>query len=108
MRSQIRESDIEAALVRFAKKLGIYTRKFTSPAHRGVPDRVFVIGGRVLFMEIKRPGEVPTALQKHEMELLRKVGANVEMVDNALDGRNVLLHLVSCQPRTKCCGHELL
>lgn len=93
MPSPIRERDVEAALVRFAKKLGIYTRKFTSPAHRGVPDRVFIVGGRVLFMEVKRPGGVATALQKHEMELLRQAGVQVVLIDNVPDGKTRLLEL---------------
>lgn len=90
-RSKPRESSVEAAIVRFAKESGVYTRKFASPARRGVPDRIFVYRGRVLFLEVKRPGEEPTPLQLHEIGLLRAAGANAEWCDNADRGRCLIV-----------------
>ena len=58
------EKEIEAKLVLFAKSLGIICYKFTSPSRRSVPDRVMVLpGGRVIWMELKRRGQKPTASQ---------------------------------------------
>ena len=85
-----RESSVEAAIVRYAGERGILTRKFASPARRGVPDRIFVRDGVVLFLEVKRPGEEPTPLQEHELGLLRQHGANAEWCDSAAAGRAVL------------------
>lgn len=70
------ESQLEAALVRYARAKGILTYKFSSPAHRGVPDRIFIHQGRVLFLELKRPGNVPTKLQEHVMAEMCEAGAN--------------------------------
>lgn len=69
----------------------MYTRKFASPARRGVPDRIFVHQGRVLFLEVKRPGEKPTPLQEHEIGLLRSAGANADWCDSADRGRCLII-----------------
>lgn len=86
----MKESAIESALVRHAKKLGIYTTKFTSPSRRGVPDRIFIYKGVVLFLELKAPGGKPTKLQMHEMRELGGQGANVMWTDNLELGRKLL------------------
>ena len=92
----MRESAVESALVAFAKKNGIWTRKFSSPAHRGVPDRIFIRMGKVLFLEVKRPGEKPTQLQEYELQLIRNAGGMAAWVDSVELGivtlRNYLMH----------------
>ncbi len=90
MASKILESQVEAGLVRYAKKHGIYTRKFTSPSQRGVPDRIFAYNGRVLFLEIKRKGEKPTKLQKYELEQLQEAGIAASWVDNVESGIDMI------------------
>jgi hypothetical protein len=78
------ERQVEARICDYAKMLGILTYKFVSPAHRGVPDRIFVFpGGQVAFMEVKRNGEEPTSLQKSEMGKLSAQGALVAWFDDA-------------------------
>ena len=88
----MRESAVEAALVAFAKKNGIWTRKFSSPAHRGVPDRIFIRMGKVLFLEVKRPGEKPTQLQEYELQLIRNAGGMAAWVDSVELGVLTLRH----------------
>ena len=73
------ERDIERRLVEWCRKNGVYTRKFTSPANRGVPDRVCIRDGTTLFIELKRQGNKPTALQLREIDLIRKAGAKAEV-----------------------------
>lgn len=84
------ESSVEAALVRYAKERGIYTRKFASPARRGVPDRIFIKHGVVVFMEVKRPGEVPTPLQLHEQKQIADHGGIAVWCDSVAAGKNLL------------------
>lgn len=76
-----RERDIESGLRRQVEKKGGKFMKFTSPGSDGVPDRIAVLpGGRVWFVELKREGEKPTAIQKWQMEQLRKMGCNVALI----------------------------
>ena len=86
----IREKDIETALVKRIKDLGGLPYKFTSPGHRAVPDRLCLLpGGRTLFIELKRPGGRPTALQAHEHERLRGLGFEVLVIDSKEAARAV-------------------
>lgn len=76
-----RERDIESGLRRSVERMGGKFMKFTSPGNDGVPDRIAVLpGGRVWFVELKREGEKPTAIQKWQMEQLRKLGCNVALI----------------------------
>lgn len=76
-----RERDIENGLRRQVKRMGGKFMKFTSPGNDGVPDRIAVLpGGRVWFIELKREGEKPTAVQKWQMKQLRALGCNVALI----------------------------
>jgi hypothetical protein len=81
-KSIILERDLEAKVVRYAHDLGLLAYKFTSPAHRGVPDRLIVGRGRVLFLELKRKGCVPTALQARELERINQRGVAAGWADD--------------------------
>ena len=70
------EKQIEAYLVRRVRELGGMAYKFTSPAHRGVADRIVCMpDGSTWFVELKAPGGRLSPLQKHfqsEMARLRQ------------------------------------
>jgi Holliday junction resolvase len=89
----MREAEVEKKIVQLAKTLGIYTRKFTSPSHRAVPDRIFICGGVVLFLEIKAKGKRPTESQRHEMALIAAAGGLVGWVDNVESAKSYLMRL---------------
>lgn len=85
------EKSIEKKVCEYAAKRGCYVRKYTSPARRGVPDRIFITPtGHVFFIEFKSRGKQPTELQMKEIELLRKVRADVEVVDSVELGEQVV------------------
>ena len=84
------ESKIESKLVKFCRENGICTRKFASPSNRGVPDRIFCKNGKVLFLELKRTGEKPTALQYRELDTLQRQGMKATWSDNYEDAAQVL------------------
>lgn len=88
---KVREKDVEKKGNKWAKAHGWYQRKWTSPGHRGVPDRIYVKNGVVVFFEWKRPGEEPTALQKDEIALLRAHGANAYWGDSVESLKTALL-----------------
>jgi hypothetical protein len=59
------ERDVERKLVKGVAALGGVAYKFTSPAHRGVADRLVLLpGGRVIFVELKTDKGVLSPLQK--------------------------------------------
>lgn len=62
----MRERDIEAYFVRRVKEAGGLQRKFVSPGHRGVPDRIVILRGAVYFVELKAPGKFLRADQLRE------------------------------------------
>lgn len=80
---RVRESDIEAHLVKRVKEAGGVAYKFTSPQRRSVPDRLVLMpGGSAWFAELKAPGAVPTEAQAREHKRLRALGFEVEIVDS--------------------------
>lgn len=69
------ENAVEQYLTREVKKIGGISRKWSSPSHRGVPDRIlFFDNGQIYFVEVKRSHGKPTALQLKEVKILRKYG----------------------------------
>jgi hypothetical protein len=79
------EKQLEAKIVKYCKAHDILCYKFTSPAHRGVPDRLLIKGGKVLFLEIKKKGCLPTTLQTHEICRLRDHGVPATWTDSYED-----------------------
>ncbi|QTP33518.1 hypothetical protein B7759_02112 [Burkholderia glumae] len=77
------EKTVEAYLVERVRALGGEPYKFTSPARASVPDRIVVLPpGRVYFIEVKRPGGKLTRGQEREHEHLRRLGADVRVLDS--------------------------
>lgn len=76
------ERDIEQALIKSVRKAGGLCLKFVSPGWSGVPDRLCLWpGGKVNFVELKRPGAKPRPLQIRRAEQLRRLGFQVEVID---------------------------
>jgi Holliday junction resolvase len=82
----VREKQVEQHLVKRVSERGGYALKFTSPSRRSVPDRVCVLpGGKLIFVELKAPGELPTEAQVREHQRLRVLGHIVLVLDSKLD-----------------------
>lgn len=77
----IRERDIEKRAVDIAKKAGWLCYKWVSPSQRGVPDRIFIKDGRIVFVEFKAPAKRPTQLQAQIIRRLRDAGCEVYVCD---------------------------
>lgn len=76
------ERSVEAEFVRQGGARGVWVLKFVSPGVAGVPDRVCLApGGKVAFVELKRRGAVPRALQRWVHRRLRHLGFRVAVVD---------------------------
>ena len=70
------ERDIERALVGMVKRRGGLCLKWVCPGFAGVPDRIVLLpGGRVVFVEVKRPrGGKVAPLQEWWAGKLKKLG----------------------------------
>ena len=78
----MRERDVEQALIRAVRKEGGLCLKFVSPGWDGAPDRMCLfLGGKMSFVEVKRPGGKPRPLQVRRHEELRKLGFPVYVID---------------------------
>ena len=77
----MKESTIEARLVREVKKRGGLCYKFTSPGSPGVPDRIVVLpGGTTVYVELKTEIGRLANIQKWQIGELRKRGATVRVL----------------------------
>ena len=77
------ERQIEKRLVAKAKAMNGLALKWVAPSFAGVPDRiVFFPGGRVVFVELKRPGGKLRPIQERVIGLLRGLGADVRVIDS--------------------------
>lgn len=85
------EKEIEAKVCEYARNKGVLAYKFTSPARAAVPDRLFIApDGRVWFCEFKREGQKPTSAQDREHTRLRQQKVNVFVIDNVIEGKNMI------------------
>lgn len=79
------EKTVEAYLLASCRQAGLLCLKFTSPARRGVPDRI-VIGPRsTAFVELKKPGETVRRNQREMHTKMRRYGAVVHVIDDEKD-----------------------
>lgn len=69
----VRESDIEAYLVKRVNDAGGEIRKTKWIARNGAPDRIVMLRG-AHFVELKRPGETLEPHQDREHNRMRKHG----------------------------------
>ena len=78
------EKEVEKALIKAVRKSGGICLKFVSPGWSGAPDRICLWpGGRVAFVETKRPGAKPRQLQERRLCQLRRLGFIAAVIDNA-------------------------
>lgn len=80
------EKQIEEKFCRDAKALGCRVIKFLNPSTRGAPDRlVLTPKGIAIWVEFKRPGEVPRHEQVKYMKDLNRLGFLAVWTDSAED-----------------------
>lgn len=90
-----REFKVENYLLKEVEKIGGKCYKWVSPGHDGVPDRIVMFMGCVIFVETKRPGGKPRKLQKKRLEELQLQGMNTSVVDSKESVDSVVAYLVS-------------
>lgn len=77
------ETRIEKHLKNRVKKQGCLALKFTVPGMSGMPDRLILLpGGKVYFVELKKPGGKLKKLQQKRAEMLKALGFSVYCLDS--------------------------
>jgi hypothetical protein len=74
------EKHIERKLVEGIRKLGGVAVKFASPGSAGWPDRLIIIRGRVIFVELKTATGRLSPMQAHRLEQLVGLGMWVDVL----------------------------
>ena len=90
----MRESTIEKAVVDYAKANGCLTIKNATPGHRGVPDRMFIRSGKVLFVEFKALGKLPTKIQYKWLSDLWAHGVPAVSVSSIAEGKEAIFAML--------------
>lgn len=76
----VRENKVERYLDKEVRALGGITRKWVCPGVDGVPDRIVIHRGRVMFVEVKTVGGTLSPAQSREQRRLLSHGAWVTTV----------------------------
>lgn len=82
------ESTFERKLCEHIKSLGGKAYKWASPGAPGVPDRIAILpGGRIIFIEVKRPGlsDGLSIRQKKVISTLEGLGCTVWRISDMED-----------------------
>jgi hypothetical protein len=88
---RVKEKRIEDAVVRWAVERGCEVVKLPASTFKGIPDREFYLpGGLSQLMEFKRPGEVPTRIQKAVHSRFERLGHKVYVVTSVEQGIAIL------------------
>lgn len=95
----MRESELERRFRRLTMQAGGKAYKFVSPGNDGVPDRIVILpGGRIGFVELKRPGEVPRKLQQFQLGELERLGCYTAVVDSMEQAEAVISEIQKQSP----------
>lgn len=77
----MREREIESRLRYGVKKLGGLCYKFVSPGNRGVPDRIVILpGGVVYFVELKTEVGRLSKIQCLQLKRMERLGVQVRVL----------------------------
>lgn len=77
----------------------VFSVKLAKTSERGYPDRAFLLpGGRVVFIEFKRPGEGPTERQKLIHERLAYHGFPVHVCSSVKEAVEIIRAALGAAP----------
>lgn len=91
------EEYVEGYLRDRVKVAGGTCPKWVSPGKRGVPDRIVILDGHVVFVETKARGGTPSPLQLVRHRELRAAGADVRVIDTRAQVDDLIRELTASQ-----------
>lgn len=84
------ESALEELVRDKAEAAGWIVRKVRWIGRRNCMDRFFLKDGRIVLIEMKKPGETPNANQQREIDLFVAAGAEVHVCDSHMKALRIL------------------
>ncbi len=84
------ESVHEGLVIDKAQAAGWIARKMKWVGRRNAMDLFFLKDGRIVLIEMKKPGEQPRPTQEREINRFRAAGAEVHVCDNYISALNAL------------------
>lgn len=78
----MKEQQLETHLCWAIRRIGGICWKFTSPGLTGVPDRICMMDGKCVFVEVKTTGKQPRPLQIARMKELQRQGFTCIVLDH--------------------------
>lgn len=89
--SNVKETVVEKYLDAEVRRRGGFTVKLQPKGYKGIPDRLVVLPGRMLVVEVKRPrGGVTAALQFWWRDRFQALGHEAHIVRNTREVDEVL------------------
>lgn len=89
------ESKIEKESVKEAIKNGWFSFKLLSTLFKGLPDRVFIKNGKVVFIEYKQPEKKPTKLQAKVHQIFADYGVKVHISTSVDETMEILKNAIN-------------
>jgi len=86
----MRESYIEKTVCEYAKSKNWKVYKWSSPGNKGVPDRIMIKKGTIIFIEFKATSKKPSELQKIVHSQLIDDGCKVYVIDDISKGKKLI------------------
>ena len=87
------EANITTNIIKHLKKhkpCEVFKMHGSSFSRSGMPDILWLYSGRAIFIEVKRPGEDPTKLQKEMMHRLTAAGAVCYVASSTADAKTII------------------
>ena len=89
------EKEVEKRLKKRVEQVGGIAVKLEGTNLNGIPDRLVLFPkGRLVFVELKRPGGKPRKLQIYRMKQLEKLGYDCRVIDS-YEGIEKLINSIS-------------
>ena len=88
-----KEQDIQTSIMNYISSIGGLPLKFNNIgiyAKAGVSDIIACIKGRFVAIEVKKPGNKPSALQENFINAVNKIGGVAFWADNLQDVKDKL------------------
>lgn len=74
------ESVVQSRIIKRYEAQGWFVVKLVLTSKPGIPDLLCLKDGKVIFIEVKRPGEKPRPLQDYRINELRGMGFDVQVL----------------------------